>query len=66
VLELPTIDRFDLILLATMATMHQTPLQGRSDLQLLLINRLHFNLLTQFGQNHRIRSMRINVIRRKR
>jgi len=46
VLELPTIDRFDLILPSTMATKHQTPTAAKKrDLQsLLLINRTPLKL----------------------
>ena len=45
VLELPTIDRFDLILLSTTATTHQTPTAGKKwDLQSLLINRTPLRL----------------------
>jgi acetaldehyde dehydrogenase (acetylating) len=44
VLELPTIDRFDLILPATMATTHQTPTEKTRDLQSLLINRTPLRL----------------------
>jgi hypothetical protein len=45
VFELPTIDRFDLILPSTMATTHQTPTAGKKrDLQLLLINRTPLRL----------------------
>ena len=44
VLELPTIDRLDLILPATMATMHQTPTGKKRDLQSLLINRTPLQL----------------------
>ncbi len=43
-LELPTIDRFDLILPSTMATMHQTPTGKKRDLQSLLINRTPLRL----------------------
>jgi len=44
VLELPTIDRFDLILPATMATTHQTPTGKKRDLQSLFINRTPLRL----------------------
>jgi len=45
VLELSTIDRFDLILPSTTATTHQTPTAGKKqDLQLLLINRTPLRL----------------------
>jgi hypothetical protein len=58
VLELPTIDRLDLILPATMDTrMHQTPTRA---------GQKQDNSLTQSVQNHRIRSVGINLSRRKR
>ena len=45
VLELPTIDRFDMILPSTMATTHQTRTAGKKrDLQSLLINRTPLRL----------------------
>ena len=44
VLELPTIDRFDLISLSTMATTLQTPTGKKRDLQSLLINRTPLRL----------------------
>jgi hypothetical protein len=46
VLELPTIDRLDLILHATMATMHQTPTTAgkKRDLQSLLLDKTPLRL----------------------
>ncbi len=44
VLELPTIDRFDLVLPSTMTTMHQTPTGKKRDLQSLLLDRTPLRL----------------------
>ena len=68
VLELTTIDRLEMILPATMSPTQWTPTtQVRSGTSNRWCwTRLHFDLPTMFGQNHRIRSVKTNMSRRKR
>jgi hypothetical protein len=70
VLELQTIDRFDLILPATMETsMYQTPTSAagkKRDLQSLLMDRTPLLLADTVRSESQIRSVQINWIRRQR